>query len=99
MRKEVLELSQLGPLPNEDQDIADGVLEHYEELLHRIQPPITRDEAEQLIKLFPATACFGLEWTLLHIIESTPDWPILSIIELCPSVEWKQQILDRISNT
>lgn len=91
-------LIQLGQMPDEKQDIADGVVEEYEEILHSISRPVSQDEAEGLVMLFPPNGCFGLDWTLLHLIETTPKWPIMSIIEKCPSVEWKQRMLDRVAN-
>ncbi|RZK32900.1 MAG: hypothetical protein EOO61_16400 [Hymenobacter sp.] len=98
IRKEVRELIHLGPMPDEKQDIADGVIEQYEEAIHAISRPVTRNEAEELVMLFPPNGCFGLDWTLLHLIETTPGWPVISIIEKCPSVEWKQRMLDRVAN-
>jgi hypothetical protein len=96
VRNEVLELGKLGPLPNDDQEIADGVLERYEELLLSIKPPVTLAEADQLVRIFPPIACFGAEWTLLHLIESAPGWPILQVIEDCSSTEWKNYMLERV---
>lgn len=98
MRKEVSELIKLGPMPDEKEDIADGVIEKYEEVLHSISRPVSREEAEGLIQIFPEDGCFGLDWTLLHLIETAPDWPIVSAIEKCPSIEWRQRMLDRINN-
>lgn len=98
IRKEVRDLIHLGPMPDDKLEIADGVIEKYEEFLHIISRPISREEAEELVLLFPPNSCFGLDWTLLHLIETTPEWPIISIIEKCPSVEWKQRMLDRVAN-
>lgn len=96
VRPEILELSKLGPLPNDDQDIADGVLEQYEELLLSITPPTTLAEAQQLVTIFPPVSCFGAEWTLLHLIESTPNWPVMSVIEQCSSTYWRTYMLERV---
>ena len=98
IREAVTELVKLGPLPDEKTDIADGVIERYEELLHSIARPVSRAEAEALVMLFPPNGCFGLNWTLLHLIETAPSWPLLDAIEECPSVEWKQRMMDRVIN-
>ncbi|RZJ86995.1 MAG: hypothetical protein EOO60_12725 [Hymenobacter sp.] len=98
MRNEVIALAKLGPMPDEKQDIADGVIEQYEELLHGISSPISREEAEALVMLFPPNGCFGLDGTLLHLIETTSGWPLMAAVDKCPSTEWKQRILDRIKN-
>lgn len=50
-------------------------LEKYQSLLEGIQPPVTNREAEELLKLFGPDECFGLAWTVLHLIESAPGWP------------------------
>lgn len=85
-------------MPDEKQDIADGVIERYEEILHSISPPVSREEAEALVMLFPPNGCFGLDWTLLHLIETAPGWPLLTVIDRCLSTEWKQRMLDRAVN-
>ena len=41
-------------------------------LLSQVRKPVTDDEAVALVGLFPPRDCFGLEWTLLHLIESAP---------------------------
>jgi hypothetical protein len=38
------------------------------------------DEAKALVELFGADDCFGLAWTLLHVIETAPGWPILDAL-------------------
>lgn len=92
---EVAILLKLGPLPDESEEIADGVLEAYESIFPIVNQPVSFEEAEQLIMLFPPVSCYGLDWTLLHLIESTPGWPIRPIIEKCPSIEWRKQLLER----
>ncbi|RZK27877.1 MAG: hypothetical protein EOO63_12455 [Hymenobacter sp.] len=96
VRKEIEALYQLGRLPDDSEDIGDGVLERYEALLGEIKSLSSPEEAEKIIALFPQTSCFGLEWTLLHLLETTPGWPIIAVIEQCPSPEWKQRMLARI---
>lgn len=96
VRPEVDALYKLGPLPDESEEIADGVLEKYEELLAPLKSLDSSEEAEKIVAIFPKTACFGIEWTLLHLVETTTGWPILPIIEGCPSPEWKERMLSRI---
>lgn len=98
IRNEVYSLQKLGKMPNEDDDIKDGFLEEYEELLHSVSKPINGVEAKVLATLFPDISCFGLDWTLLHLIESTPNWPITEVINEVKSLEWKKIILKRIEN-
>ena len=71
MRKEVEQLALMGAMPDEaDERITAALVDEYADLLGKIVKPITLDEAHILIKLFPPTALYGVEWTLLHLIES-----------------------------
>jgi hypothetical protein len=79
LRKEVLELARLGILPNNR--AGEALVSKYEILLASITPPITNDEARVLVKLFGTDDGFGLAWTLLHLVESAPDWPIKECLE------------------
>ena len=70
MRKEVEQLALMGAMPDETDEPTDVLIDKYADLLGKITKPITLDEAHILIKLFPPTALYGIEWTLLHLIES-----------------------------
>ena len=71
MRKEVEQLALMGAMPDEaDERITAALVDEYADLLGKIVKPVTLDEAHILIKLFPPTALYGIEWTLLHLIES-----------------------------
>jgi hypothetical protein len=75
MRKEVQELVNMGPLPD-CETVAEEQLKMYESLLSRVTPPVSNDEARSLVRLFGPDDCYGLAWTLLHLIESAPGWPL-----------------------
>lgn len=75
MRSEIRALARLGPLPAAPNASAEG-LRTYETLLHGITRPITDEEARTLVLLFGPDDCFGLAWTLLHLVESAPGWPL-----------------------
>jgi hypothetical protein len=78
MRQEIVELDKLGPLPSAqsvlDNPDGDVLLKRYEELITSIQPPVTDDEARVLVGIL--CDCFGVEWTLIHLIETAPGWPL-----------------------
>ena len=77
MREVIQQLVELGPLPDSVLASEDLVrLESYQERLARIEPPVTDEEAGELLKLFGPDECFGLAWALLHLIESAPGWPV-----------------------
>ena len=54
-------------------------VEWVEEQIALFERPAQNDEATGLLKLLTAsdeTSCFGLNWTILHFIETAPGWPI-----------------------
>ena len=71
VRKEVIDFAAMGPLP--DSTIADeDDLYRRESALKAIVPPVNAEEAEILMSTFGPDECFGLAWTLLHLVETTP---------------------------
>jgi hypothetical protein len=92
MRDEIEALRTLGPLPDEGADEAQ--IATYEELLNRISAPISDEEAVALLPLFGIDDCYGLSWTMLHLIESAPGWPLVSALH-DGSNEWIQRLKHR----
>lgn len=74
MRQEVLDLYQMGPLP--DSNASEETFEDYDRLLKSISPPISDEEAQLLVKMFGPDESYGMAWTLVHLIESAPSWPL-----------------------
>jgi hypothetical protein len=75
MRSAAIDLINMGVFPSEtDLDVVK--VQKIQDLLEAVKPPLTNHEAKEFIKLFGNDSCFGLAWTLLHLIESAPDWPI-----------------------
>jgi hypothetical protein len=105
VRKEIFELKDIGRMPNEhiddDSDI-DILINKYSEILDKIKPPITLEEGNILINLFPPHAFYDLQWDLLQLIESLykkidiTDYK--ELIEKCPSEEWKSGLKKRLEN-
>ncbi|MGJ5176768.1 hypothetical protein ACQR16_07485 [Bradyrhizobium oligotrophicum] len=80
MQAAVKELLSLGPFP--PSAVADiATLEKIEAALEKIQPPISEDDAKALVGLLGSDDCFGLAWTLVHLIETAPGWPIEDALE------------------
>ena len=100
MRQEVLELAKMGPLPScgvairEDQRER---LERYGLLISAIQKPVTDEEARVLTSLFGPDDCFGVEWTLIGLVESAPGWPLEQCLQ-DTSNEWIRILRQRIEN-
>jgi hypothetical protein len=90
MRKEVQELVNMGPLPD-CETVVEEQLKMYENLLSRVTPPISNDESKSLVRLFGPDDCYGLAWTLFHLIESAPGWPLHDYLQnICN--EWTERL-------
>jgi hypothetical protein len=99
----ITKLMLLGRMPDESEDkLSSKQIEEYANLLEKIKTPINIEEGYILIKLFPEHSLFGIEWTLLHLIESiyahTEILTYKNLIEECNSVEWKEILLKRLTN-
>ena len=75
IRPQVRDLTALGQFPAErgasPEDIA-----RREQLLAGIAPPLTDTEARALVTLFGPDGAFGLAWTIVHLVETAPGWPL-----------------------
>ena len=74
VRKEVAELLSMGPLPASDVATEED-LNRREAALKAISRPVSDEEALVLMSAFGTDECFGLAWTLLHLIETAPGKP------------------------
>jgi hypothetical protein len=57
-------------VPDPEADVQ--VIEQFETALRNIGSPISDEEAIALARLFSEDDCYGLAWTLLHLIETAP---------------------------
>jgi hypothetical protein len=74
IRRAVEDFVKRGPLP--DQGVAtEHDLDQRYAMLKMIAPPVTDEEAIALAESFGPDECFGLAWTLLHLIETSPNHP------------------------
>jgi hypothetical protein len=92
MRDEVRRLIELGPLPDESAPLE--AFQRVEKALHAITPPPSPEEARALVRLFGPDDCYGMAWTLLHLVEKTPGWPLWDCLD-DTSNEWIQDLRDR----
>lgn len=90
VRKEVAELVSMGPLPAsnvaEEED-----LNRREAALKAIPRPVSDEEALTLMSTFGPDECFGLAWTLLHLIETAPGRPPMPE-EILRRSEWLRMV-------
>ncbi|MCC7542423.1 MAG: hypothetical protein IT379_39760 [Deltaproteobacteria bacterium] len=96
MRDVVRQLAALGALESEG-TLDEQKLERFEQLLGEVSPPLTDEEARILVPLFGPDNAFGLGWTLLHLIETAPGWPLWDALG-DPSNEWIRRLRKRLEN-
>lgn len=96
MQQAVRKLESLGPLPSEN-DASVELLERWEAALNSIKTPVTDEEAETLCGFFGPDLCFGLGWTLLHIVETAPGWLSDEALSRAPA-EWAERLRTRYQN-
>jgi predicted component of type VI protein secretion system len=93
IRNEIRELVGLGRFPTSHEAKMD-VIKRQETLLRSIQAPVSDEEAKCLIKLFGVDDYFDLAWTVLHLIETAPGWPIEECLK-DSSNEWIVHLRER----
>jgi hypothetical protein len=71
IRPEVQAFLDAGPLPSED-EATEEQLVMLQAGLKGISRPVTDDEAQWLATAFGPDNCYGLSWSLLHLIETAP---------------------------
>src|SRR5262245_30027899 len=95
VRPEVLRFIRLGHLPKTN-DIDPKELDHYVDMLTKISGPITREEAVLLAGSVGEDSCFGLVYTLIHLIETTRGGiPFEDFGEYLWNNEWVNLLADR----
>ena len=93
MRPEIKRLVLLGRLPSEVDGPSDR-LKQVDDILRTVKKPVTNDEARALSGLFGVDDCFGLAWSLLHLVESAPGWPLKDVLNAKDSV-WIAELRNR----
>ncbi|MFJ2016205.1 hypothetical protein [Streptomyces nodosus] len=76
MRPEVQAFIADGPLP--DWDGSEDEIDRRYEQLRAISRPVTAEEAQALATCFGPDDCYGVAWTLVHLIETGPG-PVPSV--------------------
>jgi hypothetical protein len=79
VREEIKMLQKLGKLP--DSNASEEEIERYAILIEKITPSVTDEEAKILVRLFGPDECYGLAWSLVHLIETAPGWPIWECLQ------------------
>ena len=95
IRQEVQDLISLGQMPNEDAEEED--IERWLNMFRRIVKPATDNEARALAQCFPPDMGYGVGWSLLHLVETTPGW-VRAIAETINDADWREEALARLAN-
>ena len=95
MRKSVTRLISLGRFLEE----AAAKIVHLQEVetaLKAIERPVSNQEAVALLSSFPSDegSCFGLAWSILHLVETAPSWPCQEA-RLQSANPWVKAMLER----
>ncbi len=85
-----------GPLPDWDAD-GEEIDRRYNQL-EAIAKPVTGEEARALADCFGPDDCYGVAWTLLHLIETGPN-PVLTTEPAPDAGEWHHRLWVRIVNS
>ncbi|WP_043173372.1 hypothetical protein [Streptomyces sp. NRRL B-24484] len=95
MRPETAAFTAGGPLPDEDaheDEIARRVRQ-----LEAISRPVTAEEAARLAECFGPDDCYGVAWSLLHLVESGPG-PLPVVEPAADANEWHHRLRWRAVN-
>ena len=101
IRDQVREFIRLGcPLPSEQDNSEEGdeAFDEMERALHAIEKPVTDEEARLLVTCFGDDNCFGLAWTLLHLVESAPS-PVVTSRPSDDANPWISRLWMRYQNS
>lgn len=71
MQDTIIQLKALGQMPDSlTGNPAGELVSKYDELLIKVKTPLTEEEVEALIGIFPESTMYEVEWTLLHLVET-----------------------------
>ena len=98
LRDSVQDFVSLGVLPSEGSEVDDELFERRQRQLERIAAevatsPLLIQEAIALASCFGRDGCFGLSWTLLHLVESCREFQPAE--EPAAGNEWRRQLWER----
>jgi len=86
-------LVQLGKLPSEGEASVERIRQ-FEQSYRAIARPVTDDEARALVGLFGDDGCFGFASSLVHLIETAPNWPLEDCLRNLQN-EWVAELRNR----
>ncbi|WP_406516020.1 hypothetical protein OH809_34660 [Streptomyces sp. NBC_00873] len=95
MRPEVHAFVADGPLP--DWDASEEEIDRRDKQLVAVSRPVMAEEAKALAGCFGPDDCYGVAWSLLHLIETGPN-PVLTAEPAPGANEWHHRLWARAVN-
>lgn len=83
MQEAIKELLKLGQIPTY-QNSTEEILNQYADLLAGVKRPVSEEEAKALITLFSPDDAGELNWVIIHLVETAPNWPPQAFLEAQP---------------
>lgn len=89
----------LGTVDKITSDLDQSTMDQVVALLDRLASPVSSEDAAALLSLLPKDGDpgQGVNWTVLHAIETAPDWPVWSTLN-DPENEWMEILEIRLNN-
>ena len=80
-------------------DVSSETLAWAEKLIMSFSRPAQDDEAAMLLRLLSRSDddCYGLNWAIMHFIETAPNWPDWSVLETMEG-EWAGRLRTGLLN-
>jgi len=97
----ITELYKIGKLPAETNPESDAFpLDVFDGYLQQFAVPISVEQAKLLINLSTPidTGCYGIEWALLHLIETVEIEKLQEVLDFSEENELKNIIQIRLNN-
>ncbi|WP_157489092.1 hypothetical protein [Pseudofrankia sp. DC12] len=92
IRREIREFVEAGGLPSGEAGVDE--IRIRQEMLSRIPGPVSNEEASLLVDAFGPDDCYGLAWSLLHLIETAPGDLKFDDLRESGNV-WVRRLMDR----
>ena len=70
------------------------LIREYENYYRAISRPVTDEEACALVGIFGDDGCFGFASSLVHLIETAPNWPLEHCLTNTQN-EWVAELRNR----
>lgn len=97
MRESIKKLVEMGSIPSYE-DATEQSLDEYVKLLHAIEKPVSIEEAKALIKLFSPDDIGGINYTIIHIVETAPEWSLQTFLENEPESDAVNSLIAATKN-